>query len=32
MSDKKTSKEEMVQAPKGMRDITGVDYYNYQGF
>lgn len=32
MSDKKTSKEEMFQAPKGMRDITGDDYYNYQGF
>ncbi len=32
MSDKKTSKEELFQAPKGMRDITGDDYYNYQGF
>jgi len=32
MSDKKTSKEELFQAPKGMRDITGDDYYDYQGF
>jgi len=32
MSDKKTSREELFQAPKGMRDIMGDDYYSYQGF
>ena len=33
MSEKKAkSNEELFQAPKGMRDIMGDDYYNYQGF
>ncbi len=32
MSEKKERKEEVFQAPKGMRDIMGDDYYNYQGF
>ncbi|MDQ5901738.1 MAG: Histidine--tRNA ligase [Patescibacteria group bacterium] len=32
MSEKKTNKEELLQTPKGMRDIIGEDYYNFQGF
>lgn len=32
MSEKKTKKEEQFQTVKGMRDIVGDDYYNYQGF
>lgn len=32
MSEKKSNKEDLFQAPKGMRDIMGDDYYNYQGF
>ncbi len=32
MSEKKERKEDVFQAPKGMRDIWGDDYYNYQGF
>lgn len=32
MSQNKGSKEEMFQSPKGMRDIIGDDFYNYQGF
>ncbi|MEZ4114552.1 MAG: hypothetical protein R3B65_03970 [Candidatus Paceibacterota bacterium] len=32
MSQKKSSKEDLFQAPKGMRNIIGDDYYNYQGF
>jgi histidyl-tRNA synthetase len=29
---KKPTKKESISAPKGMRDIIGDDYYNFQGF
>jgi len=32
MSPKKINKEELFQSPKGMKDIIGEDFYNYQGF
>ncbi|MEZ4211130.1 MAG: histidine--tRNA ligase [Candidatus Paceibacterota bacterium] len=32
MAEKKEKKEDVFQAPKGMRDISGDDYYSYQGF
>ncbi len=32
MSEEKKDRQNFLQAPRGMRDIEGVDYYNYQGF
>lgn len=32
MSDKKPARKEPFQAPKGMRDIVGDEYYKFQGF
>lgn len=32
MTAKKPTKKEPLASPKGMRDITGDEYYNYQGF
>ena len=32
MSEEKRDRQNFLQAPRGMRDIMGDDYYNYQGF
>ena len=32
MPEKKKTNEDLFQTPKGMRDIIGEDFYNFQGF
>jgi histidyl-tRNA synthetase len=32
MSEDKKERGDFLQAPRGMRDIIGDDYYNHQGF